>query len=282
MTESHPTSASPPRGVRLLAGAGTRNVVALMLLAAAISWWLVVRDSAAMVMPTAVASLPEAARYTIQWGVMMTAMMLPAAAPLILLYGTVSRRLSASGDKVISPSAFAAVYLLVWTLPGVPLYLAHVAIRGAAARWPAVETLSPYGVAAVLGIAGAYQFSNAKAACLRYCESPFGFLMKRWRSGYDATLRLALAHAGYCLGCCWGLMAILVVAGAMSLHWVLAITIAVSAEKLFPKGGRTSRFVGAVLVALAVAIAINPEIAAHMDGGMRHEVRDDVHDGMVM
>jgi predicted metal-binding membrane protein len=266
----------------VLAGDGTRHVAAALVVTALVAWWMVVRDARAMVMPTAVGSLADGARYTAQWGVMMAAMMLPAAAPMILLYDTVSRRLSSGGDRVIPPSLFATVYLLAWTLPGVPLYLAHVGLRAASARWPQLDALVPYGVAGVLLLAGLYQFTRVKRACLRHCESPLGFLMRRWRGGYGATLRLAAAHAGYCLGCCWALMAILVVAGAMSLPWVLAITLAVSAEKLLPHGGRTARIVGVLLIALGVAIAIEPGLASRIDGDMRGGMRDEEHGPMQM
>lgn len=286
MNELRDARAKQHAPARLLAGAGARRVAGALLITAVVSWWIVVRDASAMVMPQAVLSLSEGARYTLQWGVMMTAMMLPAAAPMMLLYGTVSRRLSTHGERAIAPSVFAAVYLLAWLLPGIPLYLAHVALRAAAARWSGVDALTPYAVAGVLVVAGAYQFTAAKAACLRHCESPLGFLMKRWRGGYGATLRLAMAHAGYCLGCCWGLMAILVVAGAMSLPWVLMITVAVCAEKLLPNSSRTARFIGAVMIALGVAIAAHPPLAAWIDGDMHLRMRGgmngNMHGGMRM
>ncbi|MES2524235.1 MAG: DUF2182 domain-containing protein [Gemmatimonadota bacterium] len=275
-------SPAPRERFRLLAGDGARNVAAALLVTAIVSWWLVVRDAGAMVMPQAVASLSEGGRYTAQWGIMMTAMMLPGAAPMMLLYGTVSRRLSLNGDRALPTWAFAALYLLAWLLPGIPLYLAHVGLRAAALHWPAIDALAAYAVAGVLIVAGAYQFTAAKAACLRYCESPLGFLMKRWRGGYGATARLALAHAGYCLGCCWGLMVILVVAGAMSLPWVLAITVAVTTEKLLPMRGFTARIVGALLVALGVAVALDPSLAARLSGNMGGSMGGDAHMEMMM
>lgn len=225
------------------------------------AWILVLRDASSMPMPDAAPSVAAGARFTAQWGVMMAAMMLPSAAPTILLYRTVARRLSAGGDRVVPAALFAAVYLILWLLLGVPVYGAHVAVASAAARWPRFDALVPYLVAGVLAAAGAYQLTAAKRACLRHCESPLGFLMRRWRSGYVATLRLAAEHAGYCVGCCWGLMAILVAAGAMSLPWVVAITVVVFAEKVLPRGERTARVVGGALLVLAIAVALRPEMA---------------------
>ena len=141
------------------------------------------------------------------------------------------------------------------------MYGGYVAMSSLAARWPAFGAAMPYAVAAVLVGAGAYQLTDAKRVCLRHCEAPLGFLMRRWRSGYAATLRLALEHAGYCIGCCWALMAILVVAGAMSITWVLAIAVVVFAEKVLPHGWRTARFVGVSLLALGVAVAVHPALA---------------------
>ncbi len=217
-------------------------------------------------MPTTRAVLSEATRYTLQWGVMMAAMMLPSAAPMILLYRTVSTRLTARGDVAIPTWMFAAVYLLAWLLPGIPLYFLHVAFNAGRAHYAVLDAATPYLVAVTLAAAGAYQFSSVKRACLRQCESPLGFLMRRWKSGYGATLRIALAHAGYCIGCCWGLMAILVVAGAMSLPWVLAIALVVLAEKMLPHGGRTARVIGALLIALGISVAARPDFAARMSG----------------
>ncbi len=248
----------------LLGGPGALVLVGGLAAVAVSAWIRVARDAASMPgmsMPGMAPSLGEGALFTVQWGVMMAAMMLPSAAPTILLYRTVSGRLAASGDRAIPAALFAAVYLLVWLALGVPVYAAHVAVASAAARWPRFDALVPYAVAAVLAAAGAYQLTGAKRACLRHCESPLGFLMRRWRSGYRATLRLAVDHAGYCVGCCWGLMAILVAAGAMSLPWVVAITVVVFAEKVLPRGWRTAQVVGVGLLVLAAAVALRPALA---------------------
>lgn len=257
------------------------STAALLLGVTLVSWALVVRDAESMVMPAARASIGEGARYTVQWAVMMSAMMLPSAAPMLMLYRTVSARLTAQGDRAIPAWMFAGVYLLAWLLPGIPLYLLHVAFNAGRAQFSTLDAAAPYLVAAVLAAAGVYQFTSAKRACLAQCESPMGFLMRRWKSGYGATLRLAAAHAAYCIGCCWGLMAILVVAGAMSLPWVLAISVVVLAEKLLPNGQRTSRVVGALLVVLAVAVAVKPELAGQLSG-MSHAPMEGMPAGMPM
>lgn len=249
---------------RAALGAGT----ALLAIAGA-AWLTVARSSAGMSMhgPGADPSLREGLLFTWMWGVMMAAMMLPSAAPMILLYRTVSRRLATQGERVIPAWLFAGVYLCVWMLLGVPVYAGYLAAARAAERYPAFAALAPYLVALSLAAAGVYQLTAAKRACLRYCESPLNLLMRRWRSGYGATLRLALAHAGYCVGCCWGLMLVLVAAGSMSLPWVLVIALAVAAEKLLPRGWKTARLFGAILIALAAAVALRPELAGTLRGG---------------
>ena len=256
------------RRPRLAAAASPASVVLFCtLIAVTVTAWFVMSrfaSSMSMAGPGSTPSVAEGAAFTAQWGVMMAAMMLPSAAPMILLYGTVSRRLTAENDRSIPAGLFAAVYLGLWLLFGVPVYGAHVVVALLAMRSQSLGTALPYVVAAVLVAGGAYQLTAAKRVCLRYCEAPLGFLMRRWRSGYAPTLRLAVEHALYCIGCCWALMTILVVAGAMSTTWVLVIATVVFAEKVLPHGWRTARWVGVGLILLGFAVAINPRLAGAM------------------
>jgi predicted metal-binding membrane protein len=263
---------------------------AVLLLLAAAAWVNVVRQAATvggkdmgagvgdmagmggmgMVSPggTGMISLTDATLFVAAWGVMMAAMMLPSALPMILLYRTVSRNLSRSGQHVIPTALFAATYLLVWLLFGVPVYAASAVVGALAGAAPGVAAWLPYALALTLVAAGAYQFTALKRVCLRYCQTPISFLMMRWRSGYVATVRLGLAHAIYCVGCCWGLMVVLVAAGAMSLPWVLLIAAIVFVEKLLPRGEWTAWAVGAALVALGITVAVDPALAVTLRGQM--------------
>ena len=236
---------------------------ALLLTATTVAWLGVMQSATAMRMPQ-MEPLSGAAlvAFTLEWGVLMTAMMLPSAAPMILLYGATSRRPGASNGRVIPAEVFAMTYVVLWLLTGVPVYLAWVWIGGIAARSATFAAAIPYAIAGTLFAAGVYQLSPAKHACLRQCEAPVDFLVRRWRTGYAASLRLAAAHAGYCIGCCWALMLLLVVAGAMSLPWVLAIALLVFAEKVLPGGGRTARITGVILIVAALSVAVRPELAA--------------------
>ena len=235
---------------------------ALLLATTAFAWLGVIQSATAMQMPQ-MEPLSGAAlvAFTLEWGVMMTAMMLPSAAPMILLYGTTSSRPGKSSERVIPGEVFALTYVALWFLTGVPVYLAWVGIGEIAARSTTFAAVMPYAIAGTLFAAGVYQLSPAKHACLRQCEAPVDFLMRRWRPGYVASLRLAAAHAAYCVGCCWALMVLLVVVGAMSLPWVLAIALLVFAEKVLPGGEHTARITGVILIVAALAVVIWPELA---------------------
>lgn len=202
--------------------------------------------------------LVAALSFVAMWGVMMAAMMLPSAMPMIMLYRTVSRRLG--GNTAMLPVVlFAAVYLLIWVMTAIPVYALQLAAEK-------LQLHSPYIIAACLAAAGVYQFSSLKRACLRHCESPLSFLMRRWKAGYASTLNIAVRHAAYCIGCCWALMMILVVAGAMSMPWVITIALVVAAEKLLPYSPIIAKVVGGVLLLLAAAVAVTPELAALLRG----------------
>lgn len=189
------------------------------------------------------------------WWVMMIAMMAPSAAPTILLYARVHRHSIAQGqvqDKLAPTGAFAAGYILIWlgfsivaaALHGMLESSVIVSKMGSRSQW-----LS----AGVLLAAGAYQFSPLKAACLSHCRSPAEFLSRHWRPHAFGALRLGAMHGAYCVGCCWVLMALLFVGGAMNLVWIAALSFLVLVEKLMPPGRWLGRGVGLVLTGWGVA-----------------------------
>ena len=241
---------------------GTWLAGGLLIAVAALAWAAVVLQAMGM----KDAPTPDAAAFLVAWGVMMTAMMLPSATPMIALYGGVRRNATQTHQKGIPTALFALVYLAVWLAFGVPVYAVSVAVDAAANSTPAVAGLLPYALALILLIAGAYQFSSLKWRCLRVCQSPLGFLMGHWRSGYLGTLKMALKHAAYCVGCCWALMVILVAVGAMALNWVLLIAALVFVEKVLPHGEWTARIVGGALVLLGLLVAVQPNLATLLRG----------------
>ncbi len=238
--------------------AGTLLLGAALLAVTAWSWAEVLRHSRQMSSMTGMGGMTDMPTFVFQWGVMMAAMMLPSAAPAILLYRTVRGRLAGQGERAVPASVFALVYILLWTLIGVPVYGGYVAASLLAASW---SRFTPYAVAAVLAAAGIYQLTGAKRRCLAACESPLSFFMSRWRSGYAATLDLAVRHSAYCIGCCWALMVVLVAAGAMGIWWVTAIAVVVFLEKCLPKGRLTALFTGVALIVMAAVVIVRPSLA---------------------
>jgi len=194
---------------------------------------------------------------------MMAAMMLPSATPMIALYATVSRQREKYGWLV---GVFVAPYLLVWVAAGLPAYAGTRLVVAGMRHSAELTDRVPYAVATVLIGAGMYQFSAAKRVCLRQCQAPLLFLTRRWRAGPSGAARVGLAHAGYCLGCCWALMVVLVAAGTMGLPWVLLIAILVLIEKLIPYKIWPTRAAGVFLTAFGLAIAIHPALAATIRG----------------
>jgi len=188
------------------------------------------------------------------WSAMMVAMMVPSAAPAILLYATVHRRSQGSPPPT---AAFLAGYLACWL--GFSLLAAWLQL---AATSPISMALSSPTISGMLLIvAGLYQLSPLKDACLGRCRSPAQLLARHYRPGAMGAARLGLLHGAYCLGCCWLLMALLFVVGVMNLAWVAALALLVAAEKLLPRGEWIARVAGVAMVAWGVAIFVTPALS---------------------
>ena len=226
-----------------------------VLILAALAAWAALLMQADTPMPAVGGG--EALAFLAAWGIMMAAMMLPSATPMIALYGALRRTAARGVPRGVSTAVFAFVYLAVWVAFGLPVYAASLLIG----MQSGLADVLPYALGAVLVGAGVYQFTPLKRACLRVCRNPLSFLLTRSRAGYRGTLGLALEHAAYCVGCCWGLMVVLVAAGAMALHWVLLIAAVVFIEKLLPRGEWTAAIVGGALLLLGLAVVVRPELA---------------------
>lgn len=206
-------------------------------------------------------SWADGTAFLLGWGLMMAAMMLPSAAPMIALYGTVTKARTPTTSPSLLTAAFAAPYLLVWTLSGIPVYLAAVGVAAAIDQHPTVHDAVPYAVGAVLVASSAYQLTHLKRACLKSCQSPLSFLVRRWRPGVRGALTTGAWHALFCLGCCAFLMVVLVAAGAMGLAWVLMIAALVALEKLAPPRLHASTLVAGALALLGIAVILAPHLA---------------------
>ena len=182
------------------------------------------------------------------WAVMMIGMMLPTAVPAILLYGAAVRRRHGQ-DAAGRIYALSAGYVTTWALFSV---LATAFQRGLSALLllsPMMEVTSPQMGGLLVLVAGAYQLTPLKRACLKACQSPLGFVMSRWRDGVRGAFRLGLEHGLYCLGCCWAVMLLLFAGGVMNLAVIGALTVFVVFEKLGLLGRYGARLSGVLLIA---------------------------------
>jgi predicted metal-binding membrane protein len=186
------------------------------------------------------------------WAVMMAGMMLPSAAPLVLLYAGAARR--TQGSRVTaSLVALVAGYLAVWAAFSAAATLLQRVLSTSFVVTPMMEMATRRGAGIVLLIAGAYQFTPFKRACLTACRSPLSFIMAARGSGARAAIRLGAEHGAYCLGCCWALMLLLFAGGIMNLWVIAALTGLVLIEKMAPFGTYTVPVTGAILLGLGVS-----------------------------
>ena len=184
----------------------------------------------------------------LMWAVMMVGMMLPSAAPTLLLFATVLRKSDPQNAPVARTYAFAGGYLLAWTAFSFAATLLQWGLAETALLSPMMITTSPKLGALILVAAGIYQWTPLKQSCLKRCRSPADFLSRHWRPGFSGALRMGAWHGLYCVGCCWMLMLLLFFGGVMSLTWIAAITIFVLLEKLAPLGVQGGRLSGALLL----------------------------------
>jgi predicted metal-binding membrane protein len=228
-----------------------RTVVLPLLLVAAAAWVITVRSgSGSMGM--------SVATFVAAWIVMMVAMMLPAVAPVVALYALAARR-----RLVAAVPFFVGGYLIVWAVSAAPAYAVARAVNDPLMQGkPWMQRL----VGGTLLAAGAFQLTPLKAVCLRHCRSPLSFLMARTTSmrRSSAAFRAGVGHGLYCMGCCWALMAILVVLGGMQLAWALGLAAVITLEKLAPWGAATTRAVAAGAAGLGVAVLVSPGIVDHL------------------
>lgn len=182
------------------------------------------------------------------WTVMMTGMMLPSASPLILLYGAAARR-SAPRTATLQTYALAAGYLLAWAAFSLGATVLQRVLASLLLVSPMMEAVTPRVGAILLLAAGVYQWTPLKRTCLRQCQSPIGFLMGRWRTGFGGALRMGLEHGTFCVGCCWVLMLLLFAGGVMNLWVIVGLTAFVAFEKLASIARYGARITGGLMIA---------------------------------
>jgi predicted metal-binding membrane protein len=256
------------------------GILAALVALTAAAWWLTIHHALSMNMPMGITvrsgvaadgmagmamsvmtgaagwSFAGAVVFVALWIVMMAAMMLPAAAPMVLVFASAQARRQ---DHVAVPTwIFISGYMAVWAAAGLLVYvlvqlgseLATMLTPVERSRW------APIALGSILLAAGLYQFTPIKNVCLSHCRSPLAFFAQYWRAGRVGALAMGLRHGGYCLGCCWALFAVMVAAGIMSLAWMLLLTLVVFIEKALPQGRRAVPAIGIALILLGIVVAV--------------------------
>jgi predicted metal-binding membrane protein len=205
------------------------------------------------------------------WWVMMAAMMLPSAAPILLLFARINRKEKAAGRPFIPTGIFAAGYMAAW---------GGFSILAAGLQWalerlgllsPMMVTTNYWLGGAILLAAGLWQLTAIKGMCLRHCRSPMGFLVQSWRPGRGGAFRMGLEHGTFCLGCCWFLMGLLFFGGIMNLFWIIGLTAFVLVEKTIPMGSGIGRAFGVGVVAWGLTMFGTAALPIAAPGGYRFE-----------
>jgi predicted metal-binding membrane protein len=197
-----------------------------------------------------------AAMIFLMWIIMMAAMMLPSAAPAILLVSALTRQ---RGERHAASSSvqFALGYVAVWGAFSLVATGLQWGLDQAGLLSETMASGSAVLAASLLIGAGIYQWTPWKQACLRHCRSPLDFLTRYWRQGPFGPMRAGAWHGAFCLGCCWMLMGLLFVGGLMNLFWIAGLALLVLIEKLFPLGPRVSQLTGAALIGWGVFVLVH-------------------------
>ena len=195
------------------------------------------------------------------WVVMMAAMMFPSIAPMVLMYARVEegKRQKGQPTQAAATAAFVGGYLLTWAAVGLFAYAIFEIARSLDLGFLGWDRGGPYVAGGVIVAAAIYQLTPLKDVCLRHCRSPLAFVLMHWRPGRIGALRMGIEHGGWCVGCCWGLMAALFALGVMSIGWMVLIAALIALEKLLPWKDVANRSVAILLAVLGLTVAIAPD-----------------------
>ena len=193
----------------------------------------------------------------LMWAVMMVGMMVPSAAPMIMLFAGITRQSREQDHPFASVGVFVTGYIVVWTAFSLAATVLQWGLEQVALLSPMIVSASPYFGGGLLATAGVYQMTPLKEICLKHCRHPVVFISSHWRPGTLGALRMGIEHGAFCVGCCWVLMGILFVGGVMNLLWIAVIAIFVLVEKVAPFGSIVGRLGGACMVLAGGIIVIN-------------------------
>jgi predicted metal-binding membrane protein len=253
------------------AGGGLRRLereqlllAGLLFVLAAVGWWLTDRRMGGMPMgPTT--ELGGLGFYTTVWVVMMAAMMFPSVWPVVGTYDRI--RVARASAPRTGTWLVVAGYLLSWTLWGLAAFAAIAAGRAIFGDFLPWDGAGRWVAAGVVLAAAVYQLTPVKNACLTRCRGPLMFVMENWRPGSLGALRMGALHGAWCVGCCWALMAALFALGVMSISWMAFIAGLIAIEKLLPWRAVANYGVAAILLAIGLALLIDPSVVPGMPDG---------------
>jgi predicted metal-binding membrane protein len=234
-----------------------QGIIALLAVAVVLSWAALARHLLAP-MPDGMGSMGASQplggiAFIPMWSVMMVAMMFPTAAPMIALYA----RTRPDGVSAFAHTGtFVLGYIVLWVVFGVGAYALAVGADMTLDAWAPARTWVRFAPPVALIAAGAYQWTPLKRLCLSHCQNPLTFLLHRWRSGTIGSFRTGVSHGTYCIGCCWGEMAVLFVVGVMSLPWMALLTLFIFLEKVTRPGILLARAAGVGAAAYGLLLLV--------------------------
>ncbi len=244
-------------------------ILVLLLFLATASWAILIWQSRiANGMGMGLTMGMGAALFLAIWVVMMIAMMFPTVAPMILVFVRVQHDHHSSERAFTLTWVFVGAYLLIWTLFGVLAYLGANASSGLVQQVPWIMMNAARIGGGILVLAGLYQLTPLKRACLTKCRTTQDFVLHSWHDGAFGSFRMGLVHGIYCLGCNWLLFILLFPLGIMNIAAMLFLTALIFAEKVFPLGVRIAQLAALVLILYGVLIIVAPTALPLSGAGM--------------
>jgi predicted metal-binding membrane protein len=255
VSQPAPLSA-PARGSAGLASVRVRGVPAVVLAAVAAAWVAAIAvhasGAAAVVHHDSVLAdgpppVGAVLLFLIGWQVMTAAMMLPSSLPLVRMFAAASDSAPRRGRAL---AAFLGAYALIWTIFGTLAFAGDAGLHTLVNASPWLEQHEWAIAPSVLMLAGAFQFTPLKDACLRSCRHPASFMHRHYERGTAGAFKLGARHGVFCVGCCWALMLVMFALGVASLIWMALLTALMVHEKTRPAGARTVPLTGVTMLAL--------------------------------
>lgn len=192
----------------------------------------------------------------LMWAAMTLAMMLPTAAPMILTYAEIADTAAQKGEPVVTPFALALGYTVIWLGFAVVATVTQLALTRASLLDSSMASVNGLFSGAIFIVAGFYQFTSLKHACLQQCRSPFPFFFTNWATTPKGVFYLGLRQGMFCLGCCWAMMAVMFAVGIMNVLWMAALGIAMTLEK-FGTGKSLTYTIGGVSIGVGLAFILS-------------------------